>query len=172
MTISGSNLGNGSDVYNVTVGGVPAVIVNQTGAMVVVIVAPSPVTGTAAIVVSSHSFGDTVSSVPYTVNPPAAIHSIIPTNVTLSHSEVVSITITGVSLGTGNDVSLVRVAGEVATVVSQSSSVLVVNVSASALISGPVEVVSAAYGTVVGPVFAFVAGMLFDSCDSPPTSGD
>ena len=72
LVISGTGLGNGSDIYNVTICGVVATIQSQTPNSVTVVVATGPA-GTGNITVSSTSRGVATFVNGYTFNPPGAI---------------------------------------------------------------------------------------------------
>ena len=72
LTITGSGLGNGSDITNVTICGVTAAIQSQTADSVTVVVGPDG-DGTGDIRVDSVSRGVTTFSYAYTYNPPGCI---------------------------------------------------------------------------------------------------
>jgi N-acetylneuraminic acid mutarotase len=72
LTISGTRLGNGSDITNVTICGMVAVIQNQTANSVTVMVAPGS-SGTGDINLYSSSLGVTKFVNRYTYNPAGAI---------------------------------------------------------------------------------------------------
>jgi len=74
VVINGSNLGNGTDITNVTLCGVAASIVSQSGTHVVVTAGSSLVASNGAVVVYSASYGVTVASnaYSYVTDPPAA----------------------------------------------------------------------------------------------------
>lgn len=73
LTITGTGLGNGSDITNVTVCGVPATIQSQTANSVTVVVGSASDGGTGDINVYSASIGVTTFTNGYTYNPPGAI---------------------------------------------------------------------------------------------------
>lgn len=72
LTINGTALGNGSDITNVTLCGVPATIQNQTANSVTVVAGPGG-SGVGNILVYSASVGVTTFVNAYTYNPPGAI---------------------------------------------------------------------------------------------------
>ena len=74
ITIYGTNMGNGSDVYNVTLAGVPvAAIVSQNRTHVVVLAAPAPAAVAGAAIVYAAGFGVTVAAEVFRYNvPPVA----------------------------------------------------------------------------------------------------
>lgn len=72
LTITGAGLGNGSDITNVTICGVAAVIQSQTANSVTVVVATGA-SGTGDIKVYSASLGVTTFANGYTYNPPGYV---------------------------------------------------------------------------------------------------
>ena len=73
LTINGTVLGNGSDITNVTLCGVPAAIQSQTANSVTAVVGSASDGGTGDINVYSASAGVTTFTNGYTYNPPGAI---------------------------------------------------------------------------------------------------
>jgi N-acetylneuraminic acid mutarotase len=73
LTITGTGLGNGSDITNVTLCGVPAAIQGQTVDSVTVVTGAADDGGTGDILVFSASVGMTTFTNGYTYNPPGAI---------------------------------------------------------------------------------------------------
>eukprot|EP00698_Gefionella_okellyi_P004951 TRINITY_DN1456_c0_g1_i3.p1 TRINITY_DN1456_c0_g1~~TRINITY_DN1456_c0_g1_i3.p1 ORF type:complete len:2371 (+),score=516.66 TRINITY_DN1456_c0_g1_i3:4402-11514(+) len=105
LTISGIQLGNGSDITTVTVNGVAAQVLAQFITSVNIVVPPIPTAGTATVVVSSTSRGSKTSTA-FTVNPVGTATMTASTNV-MSAAEGAEFVLTvalSASPGTGQSV--------------------------------------------------------------------
>ncbi|MEI7901995.1 MAG: leucine-rich repeat protein, partial [bacterium] len=77
ITITGTGLGNGSDITNVLVGGVTAAITGQGANWVTIIVPATGSAGVKDIVIQSAAVGDTTLAAAYTVNPAGQIGGVV-----------------------------------------------------------------------------------------------
>ena len=122
VTLAGADLGNGSDIYSVTIGNNSLPIVWQNGSYIVATLPPAQSAFAAAPVVLSTSFGRStgpvfsyvLSSIVQSVHPPTG-PSVGNTTVTLS----------GNYLGDGLDIHNVTVRGLASLIVSQTTSQLI-----------------------------------------------
>lgn len=178
VTITGVALGSGSDITSVTLDGLSATITSQTDSSVVVTTATGYL-GTGAVVVSSTSNGDITANDAWSyVGAPVlgnalshltrcfiadhAITSVYPTGVSMAGGAIV--TITGVAIGSGADITGVTMDGAAATVLSQTSSQVIVRAGAGVGIgSGRVYLNSASSGTTSWGTFYYYAGVCFSS---------
>ena len=130
ITITGTGLGNGSDITSVLLGGVQASIASQTASTVVVKVPFIGNDTTVNITVISVSTGTTRASDTYTINPQGIINNVTPNNGPFAGGGY--ITITGIHLGNGSDITSVTFGNAAATIISQSSSIVVVQLPPTA----------------------------------------
>lgn len=130
ITVTGTNLTGGT----VTIGGVAATVVSNTGTTMVVTV-PSSATAGPVVVTTS---GGTASR-PFTVNFPPVITSVSPASAPVG----TNLTLTGTNFNTTASGNTVTIGGVAATVVSASTSQLVVTIPAGAT-SGTIQVTNTA----------------------------
>ena len=113
ITVNGENLGNGSDITNVTVCGVSVTSIDsQSANQVVVTVAPGPV-GTGDVVVYSANQGTTTKTDAFTY------YDITSTSGSVAGGN--TITISGALFGNGSDITGVTVGGVAATITGQGA---------------------------------------------------
>eukprot|EP00698_Gefionella_okellyi_P000996 TRINITY_DN10875_c0_g1_i1.p1 TRINITY_DN10875_c0_g1~~TRINITY_DN10875_c0_g1_i1.p1 ORF type:complete len:2975 (+),score=482.22 TRINITY_DN10875_c0_g1_i1:924-8927(+) len=152
VTISGSQFGNGTDVFNVTVCGYAAMILSQTTSAIVVLLAPATNDTTGDVIVVSERDGVVISFGAFTYNPfTGFITAVIPNNGPLYGGN--QITVIGVDLGQ-NDVIAVQIHGVAVTIVSQNTTVVVVVAPDLTLLgpgSGTIRITSVAFGTLQSP---------------------
>ena len=147
ITIKGTDLGNGTDITNVTIGTVSVTSFTSQYATQVVFNAAAGAgqSGALKVTVYSETFGATVASNAYTYNPTPVITEIYPTNAPISGGS--KITIRGTNLGSGSDVTGVTLAGvAVASIGDQSATQVVVTASAHSAVTGEVVVTSTSFG--------------------------
>lgn len=143
LTISGTGLGSGSDVTNVTICGVPALILSQTGNSVTVVVLAGG-SGTGNIQVYSTSVGVTTFVNAYTCNAGPIMG---PVNGSLSVNNGPAmggntLTIRGTGLGNGSDILNVMICGVEAAIQSQTANSVTVLVGAGVPGTGGIQVYS------------------------------
>eukprot|EP00698_Gefionella_okellyi_P007192 TRINITY_DN1746_c0_g3_i1.p1 TRINITY_DN1746_c0_g3~~TRINITY_DN1746_c0_g3_i1.p1 ORF type:complete len:3456 (-),score=1009.01 TRINITY_DN1746_c0_g3_i1:120-9059(-) len=169
VTIYGANMNNGvfADVVSVTFCGVSATIQAVLPSTIVVQLASIGAATTGDVVVLSTSHGYSTKLSAYTYNPAGTIASTVPVTGPLAGGNAV--TITGSNLGNGTDISQVRLAGVLATIVAQTASTVTVTaVVTGSSTSAAVTVISRGYGTTIGSSYTYnPAGAL--STATPPT---
>ncbi|MCP4213957.1 MAG: hypothetical protein GY765_04830, partial [bacterium] len=143
VTISGSNLGNGTDITSVTLCGTAASILSQTVDAVTVL-SGAATAGTGDVVITSTSIGTTTLAGGYSYNTAGAITSVTPDSGPVAGGTTV--TITGTNLGDGTDISSVTLCGGPATIISQSTTQVVVTTAGGQQGTGNVTVESISTG--------------------------
>lgn len=152
VVISGQNLGDGSDVTNVTLNGTPVRSIDSQSATEIVVTAGARTVGTGDVVVYSSSLGTTTkeNGFSYIYTPGGQIGDapgVSPDSGPVAGGTTV--TISGVNLGDGTDVMNVTLCGvPVAAIVSQSSTQIVVTAAAGVAGTGDVMINSASYGPI------------------------
>eukprot|EP00698_Gefionella_okellyi_P025823 TRINITY_DN9606_c0_g1_i1.p1 TRINITY_DN9606_c0_g1~~TRINITY_DN9606_c0_g1_i1.p1 ORF type:complete len:5899 (-),score=1194.87 TRINITY_DN9606_c0_g1_i1:131-16627(-) len=150
--VSSNTLGNNSDIFNVTLSTVPVqLIVSQNATSVVVLAASglSRLDIIGNVSVTSTSYGRTLSLSAYAYNSLPVISTVTP--VVSNTSGGVVVTVSGTTLGAGNDITTVLLAGVPAQILSQgASSVTVSSGACSGCIgTGNVTVISTSRGDSV-----------------------
>eukprot|EP00698_Gefionella_okellyi_P001450 TRINITY_DN11405_c0_g1_i11.p1 TRINITY_DN11405_c0_g1~~TRINITY_DN11405_c0_g1_i11.p1 ORF type:complete len:2212 (+),score=424.46 TRINITY_DN11405_c0_g1_i11:34-6669(+) len=147
VTIFGTNLGSGTDVVLVYVAGVRVQqIVSQSDNMITATIAATPGLRVGAVSVVSTHFGTATSSIEFSyVNP--TIVSVLDDNGPASGGAVV--TISGITLGNSTDLVQVSFCGVPATILSQSTSSVTVQITEGVTPGTlcPVQTVSESYGS-------------------------
>eukprot|EP00698_Gefionella_okellyi_P015557 TRINITY_DN4392_c0_g3_i2.p1 TRINITY_DN4392_c0_g3~~TRINITY_DN4392_c0_g3_i2.p1 ORF type:complete len:4249 (-),score=1037.24 TRINITY_DN4392_c0_g3_i2:134-12388(-) len=148
VTVSGTDLGSGTDITSVTLNGVAAQLGAQSATAVTVTVAAGTVVGLGDVIVTSTSFGvsSLASAFTYeTVNVTSVVPAVGP-----GHGGN-TVTISGTVLGTGTDITSVTFNGVSAVILTQSITTVTVTlgnaVAANALGLGDVVVQSTHYLT-------------------------
>ena len=162
MIISGTFLGNGSDITAVELAGVPATILSQDATSVKVLAQPSNLPVTAGIIaVTSISFGVTQGNpnFTYTYNAAGVISQFYPNSGPLAGGNIV--VINGTNLGSGSDITAVTLAGVSAEILSQTAaSVVVMAVGTKHSVADVVVVMSVSRGTTTSSdVYTYNARM-------------
>ncbi len=149
VTNAAPAIGNGSDITNIVLGGVGTTNIIYQGSNWVRFVAPSVGSaGLKNIMIQSGSVGDTTLTNGYTVNPRGVLSSVAPSSgpVTGGYPVVLS----GTNLCNGSDITSVTLCNSnVASIVSQSPTQIVVTAGAGAAGAGDVRVFSTSYGETV-----------------------
>eukprot|EP00698_Gefionella_okellyi_P010305 TRINITY_DN2665_c0_g3_i2.p1 TRINITY_DN2665_c0_g3~~TRINITY_DN2665_c0_g3_i2.p1 ORF type:complete len:3735 (+),score=895.51 TRINITY_DN2665_c0_g3_i2:675-11207(+) len=147
VTILGSSqIGSGSDITSVTLCGTAATTIGAQTTSSVTVVAPASSPTTGPVVVGSVSRGLQTKSNAFTYNAAGSISSLSPNNGPLAGGNSVTI-LSGSSIGSGDDITQVTLAGQVATITGQTSaSVTVVAASASVAGAGDVVLFSTSLG--------------------------
>eukprot|EP00698_Gefionella_okellyi_P016163 TRINITY_DN4607_c0_g2_i2.p1 TRINITY_DN4607_c0_g2~~TRINITY_DN4607_c0_g2_i2.p1 ORF type:complete len:1933 (-),score=471.29 TRINITY_DN4607_c0_g2_i2:6-5228(-) len=169
VTISGSSLGNGTDITAVTFGGVSAVIQSQSVTQLVV-VTPAQSVGAVAVSVRSILNGISAQTNAYTFNPALVVSSFQPTTLsTLASNRV--ITFSGSNLAS-TDIQ-VTVGGVAAAVLSRSPSTMIVQLQQpTAPVSASIVLTSTQYGGLtVSTPFIFTADFVIRANGYAQTEG-
>eukprot|EP00698_Gefionella_okellyi_P010896 TRINITY_DN2859_c0_g1_i1.p1 TRINITY_DN2859_c0_g1~~TRINITY_DN2859_c0_g1_i1.p1 ORF type:complete len:2291 (+),score=488.31 TRINITY_DN2859_c0_g1_i1:743-6874(+) len=155
VTISGTALGNGADISSVTIFNAAADILSQTATSITVRSAGILLPGLGAAVVDSQSQGLLTRSNAFTYRPAPLIASFVPLLIPRTGARL---TIYGLNvIGSGSDITEVLVADDAATIVAQSSTVVVVQTALRETpITGSVVVRSRAYGRSEAPALITV----------------
>eukprot|EP00698_Gefionella_okellyi_P005120 TRINITY_DN146_c0_g2_i1.p1 TRINITY_DN146_c0_g2~~TRINITY_DN146_c0_g2_i1.p1 ORF type:complete len:3536 (-),score=1053.92 TRINITY_DN146_c0_g2_i1:83-9331(-) len=145
VTVSGSSLGNGTDITSVTFGGISQPITSQTATSVVVTAAAVATAGSVAVMVKSENFGSSSGSVNYVFNVAPSISTVTPNSIPAAGD--VTVTIQGTVLG-ANDITSVTLNGvPVSQIKTQTSTSVTVQAAAAAAGTGAVVVMSTSFGT-------------------------
>lgn len=171
VTITGSNLGSGSDITSVTLANIEADILSQTSSQVVVRTrSANELSGN--IVIRSLSMGIITLQNSFAYVPPGTITSVTPA--AAPADGVTPVTITGNGLGSGSDISAVTLAGVPATIRSQTATQVVILPGPSGPTTGTVTVRSDSRGTASSPnafTYQFFAGVTYAQPPSGPAVG-
>eukprot|EP00698_Gefionella_okellyi_P008903 TRINITY_DN2236_c0_g1_i2.p1 TRINITY_DN2236_c0_g1~~TRINITY_DN2236_c0_g1_i2.p1 ORF type:complete len:2997 (-),score=691.31 TRINITY_DN2236_c0_g1_i2:204-8054(-) len=152
VTLYGAFLGNGSDIYNVTLGGVDAAIVSQTYSTVTVQAGAAISIGLGNVTIQSVSFGDGVLMMAYRYNIIPVIQNIVPVSGPWRGGNIVTLTSSGGTfLGNVSDITAVSLCGLPATIQSQTATTITVmaNVSEAFVGTGDAMVDSTSFGISV-----------------------
>jgi alpha-tubulin suppressor-like RCC1 family protein len=157
ITLTNAGLGNGSDITNVLVGGVAAVISAQGTNWVTIVLPPSTSSGAKDVLVQSASAGETSIEGAYWYNKPGVITGILPAYG--PNTGNYSVVIVGSNLCDGADITGVTLCGFAAAIVAQSMTQVIVRAGA-ANVAGPgdVRMDSVSYGeTVASNAFTYTS---------------
>eukprot|EP00698_Gefionella_okellyi_P010300 TRINITY_DN2665_c0_g1_i1.p1 TRINITY_DN2665_c0_g1~~TRINITY_DN2665_c0_g1_i1.p1 ORF type:complete len:2847 (+),score=703.53 TRINITY_DN2665_c0_g1_i1:1189-8541(+) len=148
VTIAAStSIGDGSDITSVTLDEAPAVILSQTASSVTVTAGDSQlVAGTVnrTVVVRSVRWGVATRDALFTYRPVPVISAVQPNLGNVAGGT--QVTLTGVNLGLGSDITSVHTAGVAASILSQTTSTVTVTAAASASRLGGLNVSSESFG--------------------------
>eukprot|EP00698_Gefionella_okellyi_P018872 TRINITY_DN5710_c0_g1_i4.p1 TRINITY_DN5710_c0_g1~~TRINITY_DN5710_c0_g1_i4.p1 ORF type:complete len:2265 (+),score=623.94 TRINITY_DN5710_c0_g1_i4:331-6795(+) len=151
VTISGTNLGDGSDITSVTLDGVAATIqagTQTSGSVTVTSASGLSAAGTNNVVVVSTTRGSSTKASSWTYNVAPAINTVVPSVGPLAGGQVVTIT-GSTNLGTG-DIATVTIGGVSASITGQSSNTVTIQTAAGPGLEGiasSVVVTSPSFGT-------------------------
>lgn len=151
VALSGTNISDGSpgDILNVTLDGVPvARIISFDRDHVYVEAGTATVAGTGHVVVTTRSRGISMKNFGYTYNPRGRID-----DWSINNDMVL---ISGINLGNGSDISMVRLLGVEAAIWLQSETAVYVQVGAATSGSnGTIEIESASHGLTTATGFTY-----------------
>ena len=156
------------DVTSVSIRGVTASSINTINpTRIVVVMGAGASPGVGDVVTTSISFGVGNGTGLYTVNPTGIIAS---NGVSPNNGKLVGgteITITGVGLGSGSDITAVTVCGvAVSSIVSQTATqVVVVTASRGSATTGMAVVSSVAFGVAIGGNYTYNPSPMLSSVD-------
>lgn len=152
------NIGGGSDITTLFIGGLEATITGQGVNWVRFITPPADTAGLKDVVIHSTSAGGPILEGAYTYTLPGEVTRIEPASGSIVGGYL--ITLSGSNLGNGSDITNVTLAGVLAMPVSQSSThVVVIAGTAATVLLGDVVVQSTSHGQSVAPsAFAYTKG--------------
>eukprot|EP00698_Gefionella_okellyi_P015981 TRINITY_DN4545_c0_g1_i1.p1 TRINITY_DN4545_c0_g1~~TRINITY_DN4545_c0_g1_i1.p1 ORF type:complete len:2281 (-),score=531.88 TRINITY_DN4545_c0_g1_i1:432-6551(-) len=146
VTVTGTDLCNGTDVLYAVFGSAVASVVSQSSSVVVVQMGAANAPGAVTFSLVSVTFGTTFSSLTYQFNLPPAVFWFSPVLSTMNAVER-TLVVVGQNLGSGTDITSVIVADVEATIVSQNQSAVVVQIGTPFRpVTGPVVVISTSFG--------------------------
>ena len=143
VTVRGTGLGMNNDVTAASLVGIQTQIVSQNATAVIVTVAPANAAGTGDVVLTTAARGSVTLAAAFTYNAGGVIGSVIPNGAPSTGGAL--ITIVGSRLGSGTDITAVRLVGSNATIVSQTANSVIVTAGAGSGL-GDVEVLSTSNG--------------------------
>ena len=143
-------IGSGSDITNVTVGGVAATFASQGVNRVTITMPSTGVAGLKDIVFFSSSLGTSTLHRAYRVNPAGQIYGCTPASG--RYTGGYQVVIRGTNLCNGSDVTNITLCGvSVSSIISKSASQVVVMASAGTPVLGNVVIYSTSCGASVQP---------------------
>eukprot|EP00698_Gefionella_okellyi_P000009 TRINITY_DN1000_c0_g1_i2.p1 TRINITY_DN1000_c0_g1~~TRINITY_DN1000_c0_g1_i2.p1 ORF type:complete len:2875 (-),score=567.01 TRINITY_DN1000_c0_g1_i2:1808-10432(-) len=157
LTITGTGLGSGTDVFAVSILGQPSVILSQSANVITINTGELGPCTSCLVLINSTTRGAAVST-DLTVNPPGSITSYAPSSLPYSGG---LLSINGTGLGNGQDISLVVVGTVTANIVGQTADSVVVQLAGQAAsAAAAVQVKSASRGVTTSVIVINPAGAL------------